>query len=82
MLISSMWELEVSACLKQFNDGMSQVLCGASDRTRGNRHKIKHLNMRKNFFTVTVPGYWSKFPRKPSLHMFESHLDTILSNPR
>ncbi len=38
-----------------------------SDRTRDNRHKLKHrkfcLNPRKNFFTLMVKEYRNKLPR-------------------
>jgi len=33
-----------------------------SDKTRGNRHKLKHrrfpLSIRKHLFTVRIPGQW------------------------
>jgi len=51
-----------------------------SDRTRGNRHKLKprkfQLNMRKNFFTLRVMKHWNRLPRgaveSPSLEITES----------
>jgi len=57
-----------------------------SDRTRGNRHKMKQrkfqLNMRKNFFPLRVTEPWPRLPREavesPSLEIFKTHLDTVL----
>jgi len=57
-----------------------------SNRTRGNRHKLKcrkfQLNMRKNFFTLRVTEHWNRWPREvvdsPSLEIFKTRLDKVL----
>ncbi|KAK4819000.1 LOW QUALITY PROTEIN: hypothetical protein QYF61_022831 [Mycteria americana] len=56
-----------------------------SDRTRGNRHKLKHrrfpLNIMKLFF---ICEHWHRLPREVvkslSLKIVKSHLDMVLGN--
>ncbi|KFV74568.1 hypothetical protein N308_00032, partial [Struthio camelus australis] len=47
-------------------------------------HKLFHLNLRNNFFTVRVTEHWHKLPREvvesPSLEIFKTRLDVILGN--
>jgi len=49
------------------DDGAKHFSVVPSDRTRDNRHKLKHrkfqLNMRKNFFTFKVTKPWNRLSR-------------------
>ena len=57
-----------------------------SNRTRGNRKKLKHrkfqLNTRKTFFTRRVTEHCNRLPREavecPSREVFKTHLDKVL----
>lgn len=59
-----------------------------SDRTRGNRHKLKNgkfsLNTGKHFFTVRVVSHWNRLPREvvesSSFEIVKTQMDVVLDN--
>ena len=59
-----------------------------SDKKRSNAHKLEHwkfcLDMRKNFFTLTVTEHRNRLLRKvvesPSMEIVKTHLDASLYN--
>jgi len=69
-------------------DGTRLSSAVPSDRTRSSGHKLKHrkfhLNMRKNFFTLSVTEQWNRLPREvvesPSLKILKTRLDVFLCN--
>jgi len=67
-------------------DGARLLSVVPSDRTRDNRHKMKHrksrLNMRKNFFPLRVTEHWNRLPgeavESPSPQISKTCLEAVL----
>jgi len=65
-------------------DGAGLFTVVPSDRTRGNRHELKHrgfpLSIRKQFFTVRVTEHWllREVVEFRTLEIFKGCLDMVL----
>lgn len=68
--------------------GIRFFLVVVSERTRGNKYKLKHIkfhmNTRKGLFTVRIVIQWNRLFRvvvaSLSLEIFKTQLDTVVGN--
>ena len=68
-------------------DGPGLFSIVPSGRTRGNGHRLEHgkfhLNVRKNFFTLSITEHWNRLPREvieSPLVILKSQLNAFLFN--
>lgn len=77
---------QLSLASNQTSDGSKVPWVVPTNRTRGsNQNTGIPLEYKQNFLTVQVTEHWNRLPREvleflSSLEIFESHVDTILSN--